>query len=90
MPWQSATGHVTPEAAELLRALVDVARLEAGQPTSASIVAHVGREAAAGVLALREQARAALGESTAVAADSAGVLEAGDDCSDVDGAGLEP
>jgi hypothetical protein len=60
--------------ADWVRVLVDVARLEAGQPTSASIVAHVGREAAAGVLALREQARAALGESSAVAADSTAVV----------------
>ena len=49
------------EAASLLRALVDVARLEAGESTSNTLVAHVGAGAAAEVIALRDQARAALG-----------------------------
>jgi len=49
------------EAASLLRALVDVARLEAGESTSNTLVAHVGAGAAAEVRALRDQARAALG-----------------------------
>jgi hypothetical protein len=50
------------EAATLLRALVDVARIEAGQATSTALVAHVGTGAAAEVLALRDQARRALGQ----------------------------
>jgi hypothetical protein len=49
------------EAATLLRAMVDIARLEEGQPTSTAVIAHVGRSATADVLALRDQARRALG-----------------------------
>lgn len=49
------------EAADLLRALVDVARLEAGQATSTALVAHVGTGATAEVLALRDKARVMLG-----------------------------
>jgi hypothetical protein len=45
------------EAADLVRVLVDVARIESGDPTSQSIVAHVG---VAEVQALRDQARQAL------------------------------
>jgi hypothetical protein len=56
------------EAATLLRALVDVARLEAGESTSNAIVAHVGAGAAAEVRALRDQARQALGLSAAAVA----------------------
>jgi hypothetical protein len=52
------------EAADLLRALVDVARLEAGESTSNTLVAHVGAGAAAEVIALRDQARRALGQGT--------------------------
>jgi hypothetical protein len=44
-----------------VRALVDIARLEAGAPTSASVVAHVSAaDVAARVGALQAQARAAL------------------------------
>jgi hypothetical protein len=79
------------EAAELLRALVDVARLEAGQATSASAVLHVGADATARVLALRDQARAALGmggEAVALAADDPRVpMVAG---ADDDGAMVPP
>ena len=46
------------DAAELIRVLVDVARLEEGAPTSTSVVAHVST---ADVVALRDQARRALG-----------------------------
>ncbi|HKE51286.1 MAG TPA: hypothetical protein VKE25_07230, partial [Actinomycetes bacterium] len=59
------------EAATLLRALVDVARIEAGQPTGTTVVAHLGSSAMAEVLALRDQARAALGMGNAVDIDSA-------------------
>lgn len=45
------------EAAEWVRVLVDVARLEAGEATSASIVAHIGP---AEVKSLRDEARKAL------------------------------
>lgn len=54
------------EAATLLRALVDVARLEAGQSTSNAVVAHVGPNAVASILELRDQARAALAVATDV------------------------
>jgi len=57
------------EAASLLRALVDVARLEEGQPTSTALVAHVGASATAEVLALRDQARAALGMANVIDVD---------------------
>jgi hypothetical protein len=60
--------------ADWVRVLVDVARLEAGEVTSASVVAHVGREAAAAVIALRDRARAAVEvgpSSSALAADDA-------------------
>lgn len=62
--------------ADWVRVLVDVARLEAGEATSASIVAHVGRDAAAGVMALRDQARAALdaGSSSTAQAAADGVV----------------
>jgi len=66
-------GHVPirngGEAAELLRALVDVARLEEGQPTSTALIAHVGASATAEVLALRDQARAALGMANVIDVD---------------------
>lgn len=61
-----------PDPAAWLRALVDVARLEAGEATSASIVAHLGAGAAAEVVALRDRARAQLGagaSSSVLAAD---------------------
>lgn len=45
------------EASEWVRVLVDVARLEAGEATSASIVAHIGPTE---VKALRDEARKAL------------------------------
>jgi hypothetical protein len=57
-----------PDPAAWLRVLVDVARLEAGEATSATLVAHVGSDAAARVMALQQQARAAL-SSTVQAAD---------------------
>ena len=57
------------EAATLLRALVDVARIEAGEATSTAVVAHVGAGAAAEVLALRDQARRALGRGMVVDVD---------------------
>ena len=60
------------EAADLLRALVDVARLEAGQATSTSVVAHVGSTATAEVLALRDRARTMLGTGMASTALAAG------------------
>jgi hypothetical protein len=59
------------DAATLLRALVDVARIEEGQPTSTALVAHVGTGATAEVLALRDQARRALGVGTDVAVTGA-------------------
>lgn len=77
---QVTTGRIPirngDEAATLLRALVDVARLEAGQPTSTALVAHVGTGATAEVLALRDQARRALGQGvdTAVAGASPDAL----------------
>jgi hypothetical protein len=49
------------DVAELVRVLADVARLEAGQPTSASVVAHLSSEDAAERLTrLQASARAAL------------------------------
>jgi len=54
--------------ADWVRVLVDVARLEASEATSASIVAHLGADQ---VRALRDQARAALGSSSESAADDA-------------------
>lgn len=61
------------EAATLLRALVDVARIEAGEATDTRVVAHVGADAMREVLALRDQARAALGKVTD--ADASEVLD---------------
>jgi hypothetical protein len=61
--------------ADWVRVLVDVARLEAGEPTSASVVAHVGGAALARARELRDEARAALDavpSSSAQAADDAG------------------
>jgi hypothetical protein len=50
-----ATGAVQvkrgDEAAALLRAVVDVARMEGGEPTSASVVAHMSSEAMAARIA---------------------------------------
>lgn len=43
-----------------VRVLVDIARAEEGLPTSTSVVAHVGTDAVARALALRDEARAAL------------------------------
>jgi hypothetical protein len=49
------------DVAPVLRALVDIARLEAGEPTSAALVAHVDAAAVASrVSELQRQARAAL------------------------------
>lgn len=49
------------DVAPTLRALVDIARLEAGEPTSAALVAHVDAgEVAARIGVLQSQARAAL------------------------------
>jgi hypothetical protein len=55
--------------ADWVRVLVDVARMEEGQPTSTSLVAHVH---AADVLALRDQARAALSATATAAEDIPG------------------
>ena len=66
------------DVAELLRVCVDVARLEAGEATSSSIVAHVGTREA--VAELRARARAIVASSVAdvtVEDDQAGALEAG-------------
>jgi hypothetical protein len=50
------------DASELIRTLVDVTRLEGGEPTSAAVVAHVdSATVAARVAQLQAQARAALG-----------------------------
>jgi len=48
--------------ADWVRVLVDVARLEAGEATSAALIAHVGADQ---VRALRDQARAALPSAAA-------------------------
>lgn len=48
------------EAAEWVRVLVDIARLEAGEPTSAALVAHITADATAARLA--ELKRQAAGE----------------------------
>jgi hypothetical protein len=64
-----------PDPAAWVRVLVDVARLEAGEATSATLVAHVGSDAAARVLALQAQARAAL-SATVQAADDVDTLGA--------------
>lgn len=62
------------EAAALLRAFVDVARLEAGEATAHSIHATIDRgEAVARVAALQARAREVLG-AAAVAVDDAGHL----------------
>jgi len=54
------------DAAEWVRVLVDIARLEAGQPTSASIVAHVdGAAVTARLDEIRGQAIAALASPAA-------------------------
>ena len=70
---QVVAGHIpvrnADEAAQLLRALVDVARLESGDPTSTALVAHVGATATAQVLALRDQARELLGRGDVVDVD---------------------
>lgn len=57
-----ARGEVKPrDPAEWVRVLVDVARLEGGQHTSAALVAHIGGDnAATRVDALQASARAAL------------------------------
>jgi hypothetical protein len=47
------------DAAELVKVLVDVARLEAGESTSNAVVAHVTSDQLARVRALQEQARTA-------------------------------
>lgn len=73
------------EAAALLRALVDVARLEAGEATSHTLRATVDQgEAVAAVIALRDRARSAIGatssgsaSATALAADDPGSSSGG-------------
>lgn len=57
-----ARGEVTPrDWTEWVRVMVDVARLEEGQHTSAALVAHLGSDdTAARVAALQTSARAAL------------------------------
>jgi hypothetical protein len=62
------------DAAEWVRVMVDVARLEAGQATSQSVVAHLTAEATAARFAeLQQRARDVLGVSSSPA-----VLAAGD------------
>jgi hypothetical protein len=60
-----ASGRIVvkgPDVAALLRVLVDVARLEAGEHTSAALVGHLsGGAALERVAVLRQQAREALG-----------------------------
>ena len=85
-----AAGVITvkgPDVAALLRVLVDVARLEAGEPTSQAVVAHIGTsQALERVAELRKQAREALGavvvadaidasSAAAVAVEDGGELE---------------
>jgi hypothetical protein len=67
------------DAAELVRVLVDVARLEAGQATSQAVVAHLTAEATAQRFAeLQQRARAVLVSPAVLAAgDTAGRSEAG-------------
>lgn len=60
------------DAAELLRVLVDVARLEEGSATSVALVGHLGgSDLSAAVAAMRDRARAAL-------ASDASVIEVGE------------
>lgn len=68
--------QVVRDPAEWVRVLVDVARLEAGEPTSASVVAHLGASA---VHELRDRARAALGagDGAAALAGDAGAADQG-------------
>jgi len=58
--------------AEWLRALVDVVRLESGEPTSASVVAHLRGDAVAAVVAARDEARRQLGPALSPTAQAAG------------------
>jgi hypothetical protein len=69
-----------PDPAAWVRVLVDVARLEAGEATSTSVVAHVGAGAAARVLDLQARARAALSATVQAAddVDSSAVVEEGE------------
>jgi len=68
-----------PDVAALLRVLVDIARLEAGEHTSAALVGHVSTsDALARVATLREEARAALGSAAVVVASAAAVAVADD------------
>jgi hypothetical protein len=62
------------DAAELVKVLVDVARLEAGESTSNAVVAHVTSDQLARVRALQEQARTAL-SSAVLAVDATEVDE---------------
>jgi hypothetical protein len=72
------------DAAELVKVLVDVARLEAGESTSNAVVAHVTSDQLARVRALQEQARTAL-SSSALAVDDVEVVEVGSPPAAVDG-----
>jgi hypothetical protein len=73
------------DAAELVRVLVDIARLEAGQPTSASVVAHLTSDAARARLA---ELRAMAGEVLQPAVSSTAVAaEDGPPAREPDGAG---
>jgi hypothetical protein len=57
------------DAAELVKVLVDVARLEAGESTSNAVVAHVTSEQLDRVRALQAQARTALASTALAVAD---------------------
>lgn len=60
------------DVAELVRACVDIARLEAGEATSAAVVAHITADRSAEVARLRAAAVAALSTTALAAADGDG------------------
>ena len=73
------------DAAALLRVLVDIARLEAGEPTSAAVIAHLsGGDVRERVEALRSQARQVI-EARGVDLASAAALAVADTGGDVAG-----
>ena len=78
-----ARGEITvrhaQDASELIRTLVDIARLEQGEPTSASVIAHVDASVvAARVAELQRSARAALA-AVAVPSDPSPMAPVGGD-----------
>ena len=82
-----ARGEITvrhaQDASELIRTLVDIARLEQGEPTSASVIAHVDASViAARVAELQRSARAALAAVAVPADPSPTAPVAGDDQAD--------